>query len=135
MSKEKKILVFTATYNEAENIEELIKSIKSQPSKPDLLVIDDNSPDETSKKILKWKKTLLLYPTAVRGRMSLPGHPSYHHAHVLPPGVQRSHPQPGYAVFRGKLALLGHRLGVDEHGGAIDAEASVLPFDRFVKFV
>ena len=51
MSKEKKILVFTATYNEAENIEELIKSIKSQPSKPDLLVIDDNSPDETSKKI------------------------------------------------------------------------------------
>ena len=51
MSKEKKILVFTATYNEAENIEELIKSIKSQPSRPDLLIIDDNSPDETSKKI------------------------------------------------------------------------------------
>ena len=51
MSKEKKILVFTATYNEAENIEELIKSIKSQPSKPDLLIIDDNSPDKTSKKI------------------------------------------------------------------------------------
>jgi dolichol-phosphate mannosyltransferase len=51
MSNEKKILVFTATYNEAENIEELIKSIKSQPSRPDLLIIDDNSPDDTSKKI------------------------------------------------------------------------------------
>ena len=36
----KKILIFTATYNEYENIVELIKKIKNQKSKPDLLIID-----------------------------------------------------------------------------------------------
>tara|TARA_B110001452_G_scaffold191227_1_gene161375 strand:- start:6 stop:725 length:720 start_codon:yes stop_codon:yes gene_type:complete len=53
MSKPKKILVFTATYNESENIEELVKAIKSRDCNPDLLIIDDNSPDNTSEKILK----------------------------------------------------------------------------------
>ena len=49
----KKTLVFTATYNEAENIEKLVKLIKSLSSKPDILIIDDNSPDGTSGKIKK----------------------------------------------------------------------------------
>ena len=53
MSKPKKILVFTATYNESENIEELVKAIKSRDCNPDLLIIDDNSPDKKKKKILK----------------------------------------------------------------------------------
>ena len=56
MSFEKKILVFTATYNECENIVELIKKIKNQKSKPDLLIIDDNSPDNTSEKVLELQK-------------------------------------------------------------------------------
>ena len=52
MSLNKKILVFTATYNEAENIVELINSIMKQNFNPHLLIIDDNSPDGTSEKIL-----------------------------------------------------------------------------------
>ena len=43
-----KILIFTATYNEAENISQLIDKIYSTNSNVDLLIVDDNSPDETS---------------------------------------------------------------------------------------
>jgi len=53
VSLEKKILVFTATFNEVENIIELVNLIKHQPSKPHLLIIDDNSPDGTSEEIKK----------------------------------------------------------------------------------
>ena len=53
MSLKKKILVFTATYNELENIHELISSIKNQSLDPHLLIIDDNSPDGTSDAIEK----------------------------------------------------------------------------------
>ena len=53
MSLEKKILVFTATFNEVENIIELVNLIKHQPSKPHLLIIDDNSPDGTSEETIK----------------------------------------------------------------------------------
>tara|TARA_B100000579_G_scaffold321945_1_gene271664 strand:- start:601 stop:1308 length:708 start_codon:yes stop_codon:yes gene_type:complete len=56
MSYKKKVLVFIATYNEAENIISIINSIKSQPSNPDLLIIDDNSPDGTSTKIKEIQK-------------------------------------------------------------------------------
>lgn len=45
----KKILVFTATYNEAENIEKLINKIFRNMPQADILVIDDNSPDGTGK--------------------------------------------------------------------------------------
>ena len=48
-----KILIFTATYNEAENIYELISLIKAQSSNPHLLIIDDNSPDGTSDKVIE----------------------------------------------------------------------------------
>ena len=56
MSINKKILVFTATYNEEENISELIHLIMQQNFKPDLLIIDDNSPDGTSDKIQEIQK-------------------------------------------------------------------------------
>ena len=46
------ILVFTATYNERENINNLVNDIFQISSEIDMLVIDDNSPDETWK-ILK----------------------------------------------------------------------------------
>ena len=56
MSIAKKILIFTATYNESENIEELIKSIKTQEPELDLLIMDDNSPDNTADKIINLQK-------------------------------------------------------------------------------
>ncbi len=52
----KKVLVFTATYNESENIDSLIESIKKQKHNPDLLIIDDGSPDGTASKIEKNQK-------------------------------------------------------------------------------
>ena len=64
MIREKKILIFTATYNEAENIYELISLIKTQPSNPHVLIIDDSSPDGTSDKVVtsqsKFKNVFLI---------------------------------------------------------------------------
>ena len=57
MQKEKKILVFTATYNEKENIVKLINSISKFCPNADILVIDDNSPDNTAEEVLNLKKT------------------------------------------------------------------------------
>jgi len=48
VNKEKKILVFTATYNEKDNIEKLILSIKEVLPLSSIFIIDDNSPDGTS---------------------------------------------------------------------------------------
>jgi dolichol-phosphate mannosyltransferase len=45
----KKIIVFTATYNESENIINFIKSVDTIDIDLTLLIIDDNSPDGTSK--------------------------------------------------------------------------------------
>ena len=42
-----KVLIFTATYNEIKNIEELITGIKKNCKHADILIIDDNSPDGT----------------------------------------------------------------------------------------
>ena len=44
----KKVLVFAATYNEAENINEFINSIFNHNNNVDVLIIDDNSPDKTA---------------------------------------------------------------------------------------
>tara|TARA_B100000768_G_scaffold160134_1_gene159528 strand:+ start:737 stop:1441 length:705 start_codon:yes stop_codon:yes gene_type:complete len=52
-----KILVFTATYNEINNIEELIINIKKNCNIADILIIDDSSPDGTG--ILLKKKELV----------------------------------------------------------------------------
>ena len=43
-----KILVFSATFNESENIKDLLNSINKLDLNLDILIIDDNSPDKTS---------------------------------------------------------------------------------------
>ena len=51
-----KTLVATATYNEINNIDKLIKKINNLKVKTDILVIDDYSPDKTWLKLIKLKK-------------------------------------------------------------------------------
>ena len=52
----KKILVFTATYNEKENIKKLITLIFKHYSNAHVLIVDDNSPDKTAEEIELLKK-------------------------------------------------------------------------------
>ena len=52
----KNSLVFTATYNEVENIENLVEKIFKYSPKVYLLVVDDNSPDKTYEVLKKLKK-------------------------------------------------------------------------------
>jgi dolichol-phosphate mannosyltransferase len=54
----KKILVFTATYNEIDNIGKLLLKIKKFNSKVHILIIDDNSPDGTAQKVIGLKKKI-----------------------------------------------------------------------------
>lgn len=42
-----KAIVVVPTYNERENIENLVTSVRAQPGNIDVLVVDDNSPDGT----------------------------------------------------------------------------------------
>ena len=56
MRIKKKILVFTATYNEKDNIKILVNKIFKSNSELDLLIIDDNSPDKTVTEIKLLKK-------------------------------------------------------------------------------
>jgi len=49
-------LVFTATYNEVENIEKYLFLTNKHNKNIDILVVDDNSPDKTAIKLLKLKK-------------------------------------------------------------------------------
>ena len=49
-------LIIIPTYNEAENIEAVIKKVIDLEDKNDILVIDDNSPDGTSKIVENQKK-------------------------------------------------------------------------------
>ena len=56
MSNNKRILVFTATYNEIENIRELISGIQKYLPNASILIIDDNSPDKTQEVIKELKK-------------------------------------------------------------------------------
>ena len=51
--KNKNILVITPTYNEAGNIEQFISSVLTR--NVSLLIVDDNSPDGTGRKVLKLK--------------------------------------------------------------------------------
>ena len=60
MSNQIKILVFTATYNEKDNIEELIHSITQSFSNADILIIDDNSSYKTIQEIQKKFKNIFL---------------------------------------------------------------------------
>ena len=56
MLLKKKILIFTATYNEKDNIENLIHSINNNNLKVDIFIIDDQSPDKTYVKIQDLQK-------------------------------------------------------------------------------
>ena len=51
MPHNKKTLIFTATFNEVENIGKLISNIKKFYPSGHILIVDDNSPDGTGKKI------------------------------------------------------------------------------------
>ena len=51
-----KILIFSATYNEAKNITLLIKAIEELDLNTDILIIDDNSPDKTWKIVQDYSK-------------------------------------------------------------------------------
>lgn len=52
----KKILVFTATYNEKDNIKEYLEKLLSQNIQFDILIVDDNSPDGTNYIIQDYQK-------------------------------------------------------------------------------
>ena len=56
MLAKKKILIFTATYNEKDNIEHLIRSINDNNPEVDIFIIDDQSPDHTYVKIKDLQK-------------------------------------------------------------------------------
>jgi len=47
MESERKLLIFVATYNEAENVEALFQQIRQLDLGADILFLDDNSPDGT----------------------------------------------------------------------------------------
>ena len=51
-----KILIFSATYNEAENIKYFLDLIEDLNLVADVLIIDDNSPDETWKIVQDYSK-------------------------------------------------------------------------------
>ena len=51
----RKILVFTATYNEAENIKIFLDKLVNIKQNFDVLIVDDNSPDNTGSMIEKYK--------------------------------------------------------------------------------
>lgn len=52
----KDTLVFTATFNEKDNVDRLIREIFNSSNEVDVLVIDDNSPDGTGKILEEIKK-------------------------------------------------------------------------------
>ena len=58
MISKKRILVFTASYNEKENIKKLILGIKDYLPEASILIIDDNSPDQTKEIIKELKKNI-----------------------------------------------------------------------------
>ena len=58
MNDRKKVLVFTASYNEKDNIEKLILEISKFLPEAFILIIDDNSPDQTSDIVEKLKTNI-----------------------------------------------------------------------------
>ena len=61
-----KTLIFTATYNEKENIKKLIYDINKLNKDVDILVIDDNSPDKTWEILQQLEKNLSNLKVIVR---------------------------------------------------------------------
>jgi len=50
-------LVIIPTFNEIENIEKIIHTVFSLPMQFDVLIVDDNSPDQTANKVKELQKT------------------------------------------------------------------------------
>ncbi|MDA7449919.1 glycosyltransferase [Candidatus Pelagibacter ubique] len=63
-----KTLIFTATYNEKENIKILIEKIVNLNKDTDILVIDDNSPDQTGELLKDLQKTISNLKIIIRGK-------------------------------------------------------------------
>ena len=61
-----KTLIFTATYNEKENVKKLINDINKLNKDVDILVIDDNSPDKTWQILQQLEKNLSNLKVIVR---------------------------------------------------------------------
>ena len=67
-----KTLIFTATYNEVENISIWIDKIISQKLNSDIYIIDDNSPDNTSEIIKNYSKKYPFISCKIRnGKLGL----------------------------------------------------------------
>ena len=66
MISKKRLLVFTACYNEKENIRKLIYKIKEYLPESSILIIDDNSPDKTKDIINNLKKDISFLNLIVR---------------------------------------------------------------------
>ena len=66
MINDKRILVFTASYNEKENIKKLILKIKDCLPEASILIIDDNSPDQTKEIIKELQKNIYQLELIVR---------------------------------------------------------------------
>ena len=66
MVSNKRILVFTASYNEKENIKKLILKIKECLPEASILIIDDNSPDQTKEIIKELQKNISQLELIVR---------------------------------------------------------------------
>ncbi len=50
------VLIIIPTYNEVENIQKLIPKVLEQDNRVDILVVDDNSPDQTAEAVERWAK-------------------------------------------------------------------------------
>ncbi len=65
-----KTLIFTATYNEKENIKKLIENLNNLETNLDVLVIDDNSPDKTWEILQELEKNLKNLKVIIRNNKS-----------------------------------------------------------------
>ena len=61
-----KTLIFTATYNEKENIKKLLENLNHLEIDIDILVIDDNSPDKTWEILQELEKNSINLKVIVR---------------------------------------------------------------------
>jgi dolichol-phosphate mannosyltransferase len=88
----KEVLVFTATYNEADNIEALVEAVFATLPECEMLVVDDNSPDGTG-------------PLLERLRVQYPGLHVVHRPHKS--GLGTAHKLAiTYAIEHGYQALV-----------------------------
>ena len=61
------LTIILPTYNEAENINPLIRAIRKYVPQADILVVDDNSPDGTAQRVKTGPRVNLLVRTTSRG--------------------------------------------------------------------